>query len=136
MALSSQSPVDDILQEDDPSSLVRRCSTTHDAARALEAVPARNAIPSGDAALDQAQIGFWHPTGFDYARGSSEVTAGRYPDDHHFTYEGRRELFEEHLRLGSGRDPQRCLRIHFKKDPTKRRVVVAHVGKHLRIRST
>ena len=48
-----------------------------------------------------------------------------------FTYNGRRELFEPHITLGGTNDPNTCASIHFKVDDNRKKIIVAHVGRHL-----
>lgn len=69
--------------------------------------------------------------GFDWTPQVSQTSKTRWPDEYSFTYEGARVLFEEHVTLGGG-GPDTCLSIHVLRDEAKCRLIVAHVGRHLR----
>jgi hypothetical protein len=60
----------------------------------------------------------------------SDTTRNQYGSSYRFDYDGRREMFEPHITLGSG-DANSCASIHFIFDQQKGKVVVAHVGRHL-----
>lgn len=70
--------------------------------------------------------------GFDYAAADSR----EYSDERTFSNDGQLGSFEEHLRLGTSRRAEECLRIHFTKDEQRRKVVIAYMGEHLRTRAT
>ena len=78
----------------------------------------------------------WHEEfkarGFDYAAADSR----EYSDERTFSDDGQLGSFEEHLRLGTSRRAEECLRIHFTKDEQRRKVVIAYMGEHLRTRAT
>lgn len=60
----------------------------------------------------------------------SNTTRTRYGASYEFEYDGKRQLFEPHITLGSG-DPNSCASIHFQLDHARGKIVVAHVGRHL-----
>jgi hypothetical protein len=60
----------------------------------------------------------------------STTTRTRYEEHYKFEYDGRHQLFEPHITLGSG-DPNSCASIHFRLDEGRGKIVVAHVGRHL-----
>lgn len=61
----------------------------------------------------------------------SDTTRSRYGTDYTFTYEAVPRFFEPHITVGSG-DANSCASIHFMLDEGKGKIVVAHVGRHLR----
>lgn len=60
----------------------------------------------------------------------SDQARARYGSEYSFEYQGRKQLFEPHITLGSGA-PNSCASIHFILDEEKEKIVVAHVGRHL-----
>lgn len=60
----------------------------------------------------------------------STTTRTRDGEEYEFEYDGRRQLFEPHITLGSG-SPNSCASIHFIADTRSRKIVIGHVGKHL-----
>jgi hypothetical protein len=60
----------------------------------------------------------------------SDTTRNRHGSHYTFEYNGGSTMFEPHVTLGSG-DANTCASIHFIADPTKNKIVVAHVGRHL-----
>jgi hypothetical protein len=67
--------------------------------------------------------------GFDYKDDISQTAEGRWRDDYTYNYEGKRVLFAPHITIGA-KAADRCLSIHMHWDEVRRRVVVAHVGRH------
>lgn len=61
----------------------------------------------------------------------SDTTRTRYGDDYTFDYKGQKLLFEPHITLGAG-DANTCASIHFWLDQASGKIVVGHVGRHLR----
>jgi hypothetical protein len=61
----------------------------------------------------------------------ADTTKTRFAADYTFEYAGHRKLFEPHLTLGAG-DANNCASIHFLPDEAANKIVVAHVGRHLR----
>lgn len=60
----------------------------------------------------------------------SDTTRGKFRSHYEFEYQGKRQLFEPHITIGSG-DPNSCASIHFIFDQERLKMVVGHVGKHL-----
>ncbi len=60
----------------------------------------------------------------------SDTTLGKLRTHYEFEYQGRRQLFEPHITIGSG-DPNSCASIHFSFDQQRLKMIVGHVGKHL-----
>lgn len=108
----------------------RRPEEVRDALVALDEVAGRWAET-----LDTGGMGesWWEALarhGFEYKSRISETTRGNWAEDYTFVYEGEKVLFEEHVTIGK-KQADRCLSIHFHRDPKARRVVVGHVGRHL-----
>ena len=61
----------------------------------------------------------------------SPTTRGKYRSDYEFEYQGEKQLFEPHITFGA-RDPNKCASIHFKFDSARKKIIVAHAGRHLR----
>ncbi|MGH8899179.1 MAG: hypothetical protein ACRDZ4_19665 [Egibacteraceae bacterium] len=74
---------------------------------------------------------FFATRGFDYASGVSPTALGRWRRDYERTYRGQIVLLSPHLKFGTG-PPQSCARVYWYLDTAERRVVVGHVGKHLK----
>jgi hypothetical protein len=70
--------------------------------------------------------------GIRYAAHNAATTKARWANEYRIQYNGRRVDLDEHLTLGSSRDPAVCLRIYFFWDDEKKVAVVAHVGRHKR----
>jgi hypothetical protein len=77
--------------------------------------------------------------GFEYGAKVSQTSKTRWKSDYEFTYEGKKRLFQRHITIGSGQ-PETCLSVHWdldeddqQKDKSKkrRRLVIAHCGRHL-----
>ena len=60
----------------------------------------------------------------------SDTTRGKFRSDYEFEYQGKKQLFEPHITIGSG-NPNKCASIHFIFDHTRLKMVVGHVGIHL-----
>lgn len=60
----------------------------------------------------------------------SDTTRKKNASHYEFEYQGKKQLFEPHITLGSG-DPNVCASIHFIVDVARAKIVVAHVGRHL-----
>lgn len=67
--------------------------------------------------------------GFDYADDISGTSEGRWGDEYKYEYEGTRIVFAPHITIGA-KQADKCLSIHMHWDNEKRRVVIAHVGRH------
>jgi len=52
-----------------------------------------------------------------------------------FSYRGEKRIFEQHITEGSG-NPNSCFSIHMLFDKDVKKVIIAHVGKHLPNTST
>ena len=68
--------------------------------------------------------------GLKYKAFIAEKTRGKWGDEYTFSYEGRKELFEEHFTI-SAKDANKCLSIHFSTRLRDDKIVVAWVGRHL-----
>ncbi len=68
---------------------------------------------------------------FRYAAGVSDTAHQQYRADYVRKYDGRDILLGPHLKLGAG-SPEFCLRIYWYVDVDKQRVVIGHIGEHLR----
>jgi hypothetical protein len=60
----------------------------------------------------------------------SDTTRGNFRSHYEFEYQGKKQLFEPHITVGSG-DPNSCASIHFIFDRDRLKMIVGHVGKHL-----
>jgi hypothetical protein len=60
----------------------------------------------------------------------SDTTRGQYRSHYEFHYQGKKQLFEPHITIGSG-DRNSCASIHFVMDHAREKIVIAHVGAHL-----
>lgn len=69
-------------------------------------------------------------SGFDYKPHISVTSAGKFGDEYTFVVDGERRLFENHVTLGKGHNPQDCLSVHWLRDDGRRRFVVGWCGKH------
>ena len=69
--------------------------------------------------------------GLDWVRDVSATAKQKYVEDYERTYRGRPILLGPHLR----RDGRQLVRIYCFLDEEERRVVVGHVGRHLRDRT-
>ncbi len=68
--------------------------------------------------------------GFDYKPHVSATSVGKFGDEYTFVVDGVRRLFENHVTLGKGHNPQDCLSVHWVRDDGRRRFVVGWCGKH------
>lgn len=60
----------------------------------------------------------------------SDTTRSKFGSHYEFEYQNKRQFFEPHITIGSG-DPNSCASIHFIFDQQRKKIIVAHVGKHL-----
>ena len=60
----------------------------------------------------------------------SNTTRTKFRMHYEFDYQGRKQIFEPHITIGSG-DANSCASIHFIFDQPLSKMVIAHVGKHL-----
>ncbi|MBK3775204.1 hypothetical protein GAY31_13710 [Azospirillum brasilense] len=60
----------------------------------------------------------------------SDTTRGKFRAHYEFDYNGKKQIFEPHITIGSG-DPNNCASIHFIFDQDNLKIIVGHVGKHL-----
>jgi hypothetical protein len=67
--------------------------------------------------------------GLDYASDVSDTARQEYGEDYAVRWQGRVVLARAHLRRGKG---VHHYRIHLYLDRDQRRVVVGHIGRHLR----
>ncbi len=61
----------------------------------------------------------------------SQSARGKYRSDYEFTYKGDKKLFERHITIGAG-DPNFCASIHYILEKDEEKIVIAHIGKHLK----
>jgi len=74
--------------------------------------------------------------GVEEAASISEVGAGMHKEEYFCHYKGKRTMMDRHLKKGSSRNPQYCLRIYFFWDDDNGIVVIGHLPTHLTISST
>ncbi len=67
--------------------------------------------------------------GFDYKDDISKTTESKWGDEYTYTVDGKRILFAPHITIGA-RSADRCLSIHRHWDDGRRKVIIAHVGRH------
>lgn len=67
-----------------------------------------------------------------FRSGISDRTDGQWGDAYRFQWNGAKTLFDQHLTLGAGMGDDRCISIHFLRDPATAKIVIAYVGNHLR----
>jgi hypothetical protein len=60
----------------------------------------------------------------------SETVVRVHGDHYRFEYQGRRQIFSEHITLGGGY-PKECMSIHFLWDETRAKLVIGYFGEHL-----
>lgn len=60
----------------------------------------------------------------------SDTTRGKLRNYYEFEYQGKKQLFEPHITIGSG-DPNSCASIHFIFDQQRLKMIVGHIGNHL-----
>jgi hypothetical protein len=68
--------------------------------------------------------------GMEYNAHTSGQAKGRYVG-YERLYKGRPADMDRHLKLGTGSQPERCMRIHFEYDQETGYIVVHHAGRHL-----
>lgn len=67
--------------------------------------------------------------GFEYKEDISQTSEGKWRDEYSYVYDGKKVLFAPHITIGA-KQPDKCLSVHMYWDETRRRVVIAHVGRH------
>jgi hypothetical protein len=65
-----------------------------------------------------------------YRRHISFTAANKYRADYLARWNGANEVFQEHLTLGGGLSPVRCLSAHFIFDDASGKIVIGRMGKH------
>lgn len=60
----------------------------------------------------------------------SETVVRVHGDRYRFEYQGRRQIFSEHITLGGGY-PKECMSIHFLWDEARGMVIIGYFGEHL-----
>jgi hypothetical protein len=68
--------------------------------------------------------------GFEYKPHISVTSEGKYGGEYTFEYQGRKQLFEQHVTLGSSHSPRECLSVHWVRDEPAGRFVVGWCGRH------
>ena len=68
--------------------------------------------------------------GVDFKKEISPTSRAKFEKDYTFMYRGERQMFEQHVTEGAG-NPNSCFSVHMLFDKNARKVVIAHVGKHL-----
>jgi hypothetical protein len=79
----------------------------------------------------QAAIKKGLPHGIEYRGDTSDITKGQFKSNYYRTYNGKKVDIGKHLNLGTSRNPERCLRLHFHFDDTDQQLVIHHLGRHL-----
>jgi hypothetical protein len=87
----------------------------------------RNATGSGGDLLQHLKNRGWGKRSSMHISGTTRT---KYREHYEFEYDGKRELFEPHITIGSG-DPNSCASIHFHLDQTRGKIIIGHVGRHL-----
>jgi hypothetical protein len=62
----------------------------------------------------------------------SKTALGKYPNEYERSYEGRKIALGPHLKLGSGTSAGNLARVYWWVDEPTRRLVIGHVGRHLK----
>lgn len=65
-----------------------------------------------------------------YRRHISFTAANKYRSDYTARWNGTSEVFKEHLTLGGGLSPVRCMSAHFIYDDASGKIVIGRMGKH------
>lgn len=73
--------------------------------------------------------GAFEDLGFEYADDISQTTRGKHGKEYVYRYEGENTSFEPHITMGA-KQADKCLSIHMHWDDNRRRVAIAHVGRH------
>jgi hypothetical protein len=73
--------------------------------------------------------------GIDFKKEISQTCRTKFEKDYTFSYGGKKLIFEQHITGGSG-NPNSCFSVHMLFDKDVKKVIVAHVGKHLPNTST
>jgi hypothetical protein len=67
--------------------------------------------------------------GFDFKDSISMTSRGKHGDDYTFVYNGKKQLFENHVTLGA-KTPDTCLSVHWMRDDDKKILVIGSCGRH------
>ena len=73
--------------------------------------------------------------GIEYKGGTSAVTQGM-SNDYKLDYKGKSVDIGRHLCIGTARNPELTLRVHFHWDEEDKKLVIHHAGRHLDTRSS
>lgn len=73
--------------------------------------------------------------GIDFKKEISQTCRTKFEEDYTFIYRGGKLVFEQHITEGAG-NPNSCFSVHMLFDKEAKRVIIAHVGKHLPNTST
>ncbi len=82
------------------------------------------ACPDFDLAI-RNDVNGWH-----YEAHQSELTMGKYRNWYTTTWQRRNYQLEEHIGIGSSKDPRHTIRIAFCWDPKRQKVVIGFIGQH------
>lgn len=91
---------------------------------------------TGKASCSNLNLSCKENCGFSYSGGQSEVTMGQYRNEYEKLWDGEKIKLEEHIGIGSGKDPRRTIRIAFYFDINKKLTLVGYIGQHQRTRAT
>lgn len=67
--------------------------------------------------------------GFDYKDDISQTSENKWGEEYCYVYDGKKTLFAGHITIGA-KQPDKCLSLHVHWDEARRKVVIAHVGRH------
>jgi len=70
---------------------------------------------------------------FRYRPRESNKTLNLYRESYKFTYNGAKQIFDEHVTIGSDRNPQNCISVHWIYHEGK--TIIGYVGNHLPLAS-
>jgi hypothetical protein len=73
--------------------------------------------------------------GFDFKNDISQTCRTKFENDYKFMYQGKRQMFAQHITDGSG-NPNSCFSVHMLFDEAVKKVIIAYVGIHRRNTST
>jgi hypothetical protein len=97
----------------------------------LEALEELGAVRAESKELGMALREWFKAKGMDYRGRISQTSEHTYKQDYTFAWQGEKVLFGEHFTIGA-KSANTCLSIHFSTRLCDDRIVVAHVGRHLR----
>jgi hypothetical protein len=97
--------------------------------RALDALLAIDVVASAWALSLRGIRGAFEELGLDYKDDISSTTRGKYGKEYTYRYDGEETSFHPHITIGK-KQADKCLSIHMHWDEQRRRVVIAHVGRH------